>query len=843
MNKYKCISNEITTISVDAEWYGKSFLSVQLSLSDKFGIIQRYYIFSNDSSLVDCPNTYKGIEVIKVNYPIGLKGILEYFEILPKTLDCLFFYAPRDVESLLGAEIWTALLLGGYVNKRRNLNIKPYKLEFQDCRLQFIDLYGRFGCSLESAYNSVGIDTTNGKDYIKTLTIDKSRMDLFRSNHPKEFYEYALGDLELHKLAIQLKKLISDILKECFGLEDVYKGIKDYPNTIGSLVNDVFLRFIDKEYPGLLNASCLLSMTPNNKAAKSLEKYIKWIESGKSAYKVSKLIERDKRLIHGLGMCSIPSFFSGHYGLNDTSPFGGVVQGGRAIKEEQSASIFHDVLDIDLQSAYGSSLTRFDYPVGIPTTISFSNHTEKRVSLKTFLKKYRDDLIDGLYVIYVSGSLSHKQDLVFSKYELTSNNVGGKILQGHYEEDDNFEGRIGGQFLLTSKQIELGIITSEVLDVIEKVSTNKELKDWMNLSVDLAIYYPKSKELSLNDWINQHNHSSKIGILEAQNDSRSRLWCRFSLDNFIGKLLLARLKYKSKRSESFTYECKQILLKLFINTLYGDLASPFFSIGNTVVANNITASVRVGSWIVSKALSCKFTVTDGGIYSPLSVPTFKTTLKSFQKAGLETLLCKDSNWDKFVEFKPLFDINNSTELQTLLLQSNIQNYVDTKALEHINKFCEIYNIHFPFKIEHKLDHSGSLAVSNPYGKVDYIIYTYDGKEVIRVRGIQPKDYDKHPKVELLRALAEGREITFHGCLLSEIIGVNDYIRNPYRYGKDLPGYEVEMEYIHKPNKTGGSIFETYIDFSRAENAHKKRVSRYESKYKDISITLKPKFLV
>lgn len=518
------------------------------------------------------------------------------------------------------------------------------------------------------------------------------------------------------------------------------------------------------------------------------------------------------------------------------------IQGGRVIKEEQKEHTFHDVIYINLQSAYGSSLIRFDYPIGIPTVVSFSNHTEKRISLKSFLKKYRNELVDGLYVIYVSGFLNHKQDIVFSKYELTSNNVGGKILQSHYEDNEGYEGRVGGQFLLTSKQIELGIITSEVLDVIEKVSSNKELKDWMNLNVDLVVYYPKDKELPLAEWVDKHNHSTKIGELTPQSDNRSRYWCRFSLDKFIGKLLETRLSYKSKRHESPIYECKQTLLKLFINTLYGDLASPFFPIGNSVVANNITASVRVGSWIMSKALSCKFIVTDGGLYTPLNIPTFKTQYKSFRKPGLETLYSKDSNWEKFIEYKSLFDITTSKELQDLLSQENIQDYIDTKALEHIYKFCEIYNINFPFRIEHKLDHSGYLAVSNPYGKVDYIIYTYKGSEVIRIRGIQPKDCDIHPKVELLRAIAENREITFHGCLLSEVIGINDYIRNPSRYGRDLPGYELEMEYIHKPNKTGGCIFENYLDFSRAESAHKKRVSRYESKYKDIAITLKPKFL-
>jgi hypothetical protein len=73
----------------------------------------------------------------------------------------------------------------------------------------------------------------------------------------------------------------------------------------------------------------------------------------------------------------------------------------------------------------------------------------------------------------------------------------------------------------------------------------------MNLNVDLAIYYPKSKELLLNDWINQHNHSSKIGILEPQNDSRSRLWCKFSLDNFIGKRVICTVKLDGENTSIY----------------------------------------------------------------------------------------------------------------------------------------------------------------------------------------------------------------------------------------------------------------------------------------------------
>lgn len=839
MNKNPEISSDVTTISIDAEWYKKSFLSVQLATSDDNGSVLDYYVFSDNSdSLKECPSTYKGINVTKVLYPIGKKGVLEYFSALPSKLDCLFFYSPRDLESLLGAEVWTNLLLGGYVNKRRNLNVKPYKLEFHNCKLHFMDLYGRFGCSLEDAYKSVGIDTTNGKDYIEELQVDKSRMDVFRSDYPREFYEYALGDLELHNLGIQLKELMSNVLKECFQLDNVYTSIKDYPATVGNLVNDVFLRYLHKYYPGVLRSCCLLSHTPNNKAAKTLEKYIGWAQDSKDSYRISRLIERDKRLIHGLGMCSIPAFFAGHYGLNDSSPLGAVIQGGRAIKEEPNEHIFKDVLDIDLQSAYGSSLVRFDYPFGLPTVFASPNHRTDRITLKEFLHQYGDELVEGLYTIYISGELSHKQNLVFSKYGLSSDRIGSKVLGGYYDDTEVVESHLGGKFILTSKQIELGIITSDILEVIQKVCSNKEYKDWMNLKVDAAFFYPKSKELSIEEWCKSHSNIHQLGELKSHSDTRSRKWCRISLNEFIGKLVETRLLYKSKRYESSVYDCKQTLLKLIINTFYGDLASPYFSLGQTVLANNITASVRKASWVMANALGCKFIVTDGGIYTPGKVPCFKDGNKSFVKPSISKLFVKDGRYDVSINYTDLIPYS----LQDILKEPNAQELLDSLALKHIHKFCNIYGLTFHFKIEHKLSNSGSMAVTNPYGKVDYIIYAYDGEEIIKVRGVQPKEYNRHPKVEFIRALAEGREVKFSGSELIELIGVNQYIRTPNKYGIDLPGEEITVEYIHKPNKKGGYIFETYDDFLKAEHAHKVRISRYEHKYKDVVITLKPRFI-
>ena len=88
----------------------------------------------------------------------------------------------------------------------------------------------------------------------------------------------------------------------------------------------------------------------------------------------------------------------------------------------------------------------------------------------------------------------------------------------------------------------------------------------------------------------------------------------------------------------------------------------------------------------------------------------------------------------------------------------------------------------------------------------------------------------------------GTEIRFSAAEFLRVVGVNEYIKSPERFKDLLPGHEVKVEYIHKPNKEGSTIFSYYEDFCKAEHAHKTRVSRYETKYKDLELVLKPPFL-
>lgn len=68
-----------------------------------------------------------------------------------------------------------------------------------------------------------------------------------------------------------------------------------------------------------------------------------------------------------------------------------------------------EVADIDLASCYGSALTSFHYPIGLPTVYSRTPNDEY-MSLGEFLKKYGDFKRFGkIYLIYDQISLSLPQ--------------------------------------------------------------------------------------------------------------------------------------------------------------------------------------------------------------------------------------------------------------------------------------------------------------------------------------------------------------------------------------------------------------------------------------------------
>lgn len=178
---------------------------------------------------------------------------------------------------------------------------------------------------------------------------------------------------------------------------------------------------------------------------------------------------------------------------------------------------------------------------------------------------------------------------------------------------------------------------------------------------------------------------------------------------FLQPLLEQRKKLKQEAKSAQEQEIKNNLnaqqnsLKLMINTLYGVICSIYFPVGNTVVADNITARARCEVWKVSKCLQLRQTITDGGFYQPEKVFQFKKKKENRRKPSFQALadprnLIKHRSIDVVSlgkkDWKSMFEENPN-----LLIEQNI----DELAEQHINEFWEHYGLKLKMKVEHKME--------------------------------------------------------------------------------------------------------------------------------------------
>lgn len=321
-----------------------------------------------------------------------------------------------------------------------------------------------------------------------------------------------------------------------------------------------------------------------------------------------------------------------------------LVSGGRAHNELPSDYKINHVLDVDLRSCYGTALRSFQYPVGLPTTVAFGPN-EKRLTLKEFLEAYRDELIPGLYKITVSGKLSFEQDLLFSK--VTSYDKMAETPLNFSKKFESFGDEVvhfTNDFVLARQECLNSVMTSDILDVLKKVARSNEYKELMELEVQTALLWKRSDQCrNPREWVERVLENPGELVFNEENqgvcDTRSRLWFSIPLEGFIGKLVDRRNRIKgeaksaSTESERLRLKGLQNILKLFINTLYGCFASPYFSIGNVVLVDCITARACVNVW---KGLNLRQSIRDGGLYTPVGVNFFRD-LKLLRKPGFHIL--------------------------------------------------------------------------------------------------------------------------------------------------------------------------------------------------------------
>jgi hypothetical protein len=668
------------------------------------------------------------------------------------------FYSPVDLRCAFGWKTIQEAILCGNLRQRKSLSGRIGNV-------QILDLFGWASSSLERFANALGVAASN-----KGLLTDedKKNMDRVLCERPEAFLAYAADDarllLTLHRKFVEL---IRKVQRECLGMKDADLWTEDnIPMTQGSLVARTLQRWIhsrageDKDLlqyalckQGILDpdAKDYAINRPNRELV--VEKYRdpetlrQGISGGDQPLK-SLLAARCQ--FNGLNSASIPWWCS--FPSTSSARFNALVHGGRCNNENPYEFMVEGPgLDVDIGGCYGDSLTNLGYPVGIPSVWDYSPN-DKTQTLWDWLQETKGQLLPGLWVCVVSGKLPFEQDLVYSK--LVKNRDVSRI------GEDN-----AAEFALLRREIHNGVITQDVLDCLLKIATNEEKAALFKLKVvTAAAYLARDRAPDLRSWCervlaDRGTYGSRRGYTVGPvpvRDDRTRAWFEIPLKDFIGRLVEERRKYKTRAkdenlSEPDRIEAKglDLLLKLMVNTVYGVLASPHFQVGNTILANNITARARCGVWMMAKALGLRQCITDGGIYAPKQVPCYRPGRKPGLDALSRSWKWKDSRRGR--SYCPLGSHDWDAGLPPV-------DVIDRMAMEQIRAFWAPYKLAFPFqRIEHKAENSFSRAVY--WSRADYCLLTVKGP-VFAVRGKDKNkrnDWKPHPTFALFHNILAGND--------------------------------------------------------------------------------------
>ena len=542
----------------------------------------------------------------------------------PKNILLLVYYSVKDLCVSFGYEnIKPAMLRGCNILQNMDTlysqrNLKGHIFNKSGSKYKIFDVYGFVGnSSLKNVADSVGVNM-----------MSKHQLDCYKKQMHKPllsddpnlrslFLKYSMDDVT--KLYDVWKKRVDQhnlLLESTLGLSQRYL-VPDhqFPSTVGSLIAKTFLDFISFTASKSTDLNCFKRAICKVGYLNILNKgYQKdHLDDRQAVYKhdnydpdlISRHCTSDVYAFDAINQGSIPCFLT--CDKKTMTPLLAMVTGGRCTNERYRENRFENVLDLDLSSCYGTALAKLVYPIGKPRIYATSINN-RGITLKKFLKEYRAELIPGLYKIVVQGELTFEQDLIYSKVLSTGSQ------QSFFDHERDWflqEDHLNTDHVLIKKEIINGVITSDILQVIENVSSSKELVEFLDLEVKAAAYWSKTDRVeTIKKWCDIVNRSNKP-------EDQIFDWVGISIGDYINPLIAERKRVKEQMKVEKDEERKsqlhglQTSLKLSINTLYGCLSSRFFRIGNSVLADNITAKPRAAIWLAVKALGGAQVITDG----------------------------------------------------------------------------------------------------------------------------------------------------------------------------------------------------------------------------------------
>lgn len=671
--------------------------------------------------------------------------------------------------------------------------------------------------------------------YKETFTSDeKSKMLEMYKHRGIEFDNYAKGDLYNYDALLANARKFKTIYKT-IGLEDYFT----LPRlTIGSTISKLIESAINN----------LFDHTENDKT------YIN---------KFCKLASADylKR-------------------LGTTGALNAKVDGGRCRNNRPRETFKKGTLcDIDISGCYGEGLRVQTYPIGIPIIFDYKRDSERNeyLTLRQFLSKYSKEFVPGLWQGRVSlkenYQLKNPQDYLASW--IPPKDISKMVTDSEYQTTDRWwEVDNIGTIKIFKYDIQNAIITHDFIQWLDNVASKKQRAELLdNLLVVTAMWYPKCERVSsiknlLKAYKNhkgtnktQVNHKSQQ-TEKVVSEKECYAWYGINLgDLIVTKLLIERKKHPKKTPLNELY-------KLCINTIYGDMVSPFFTVGNVVVGNNITARARALAWCMEKGLNGWQTITDGCTFD-LNQVTYP--YKKFKINGINSTSTYRDRGNKHLKLESLakdskdninkWSLNSDGSLsvdnggRSIIIDAKQALFQVSKlALDHLrNQFPKLDVLHQVTKDIYGNDRLGQFEfevkgffdTGTFHGTANYCLW-FNGSAKPKMRSYSSRKqniYDlkedlilidkSNPAYEFLNSLTSPNKIPRSKVYVkNRIMKVKDYQNNysKYKSSNIFPGCTVEKAGLLREFSLSQFTFNTYKQYKSWKLEQERLLRQYGQSY-------------
>lgn len=330
----------------------------------------------------------------------------------------------------------------------------------------------------------------------------------------------------------------------------------------------------------------------------------------------------------------------------------------RKIKGKYDAGL---ICDIDISGCYGEGQRNQSYFLGIPEIFDYkATKNNDYITLRDWLKAYDVDVEKLIKAVNEKDSIAWNNpdnwgELISGAWQARFNTINLKYAQDYFaswftETVDRVDllaksirnmksdtemvstdwvdfDEECGSLKIFNHEIWNAVLTHDGLQWILAICSPRQRNELLDkIQILASAVYPRSQR------INGDSPKESLETLKTTYDNwegrnttervkvngRSKIVMNFDechtwFDINLGDLLVNNLLIERKKSQK-VYGKKSpldILFKLCVNTLYGDMVSKYFITSNPVVGNNITARARCLAWFMEKGLHGWESITDG----------------------------------------------------------------------------------------------------------------------------------------------------------------------------------------------------------------------------------------